>query len=195
MAGIRSTAQIISYELILTSVILLIVIITGSFNYINIINYQQSIWFIFPLIPLFITWIISAVAEVNRTPFDFVEAESELVAGFITDYSGIIFVIFFFSEYSNIILISVFSAIYFFGGYLIPFCFDNTTFICFQSIFLVLKSSFFIFLFVWIRATLPRSRYDLMIEICWLILLPLVIGIMVLIPCSLFAFDILPYNI
>ena len=193
LGGLRSTSQIISYELILTSVILIVVIITGTFSYTNVIQSQQSVWFIVPLFPLFIIWFISALAEVNRTPFDLPEAESELVSGFNTDYSSMIFVFFFLAEYSNIILMSAFTAIFFFGGYHMPIIFENYTFVNLQSIILALKICAFCFVFVWFRASLPRLRFDQVIEACWLVLLPLVIGLIIFIPCLMMAFNCSPY--
>ena len=192
LGGLRSTAQILSYELILSSVILAIIIITSSFNYTTIIIHQQSTWFVIPLLPLFIIWFISALAETNRTPFDLPEAESELVSGYNTDYSGIIFVMYFLAEYSQIILMSTLTAIFFFGGFIIPEIIYNYTFFSSQSIIIALKTSVFCFAFVWFRASLPRLRYDQLIMTCWLILLPIVIGIIVFIPCALVAFDITP---
>ena len=192
LGGLRSTAQILSYELIISSVILAIILITSSFNYTTIIIHQQSTWFVVPLIPLFIIWFISILAETNRTPFDLPEAESELVSGFNTDYSGIIFVMYFLAEYSNITLISTLTAIFFFGGFIMPEVIYNDTFFSSQSILLALKTSVFCFAFVWFRASLPRLRYDQLMITCWLILLPIVIGIVVFMPCALVAFDITP---
>nr|YP_003795386.1 NAD1 [Phakopsora pachyrhizi]ACT15480.1 NAD1 [Phakopsora pachyrhizi] len=192
LGGLRSTAQILSYELIISSVILAIILITSSFNYTTIIIHQQSTWFVVPIIPLFVVWLISILAETNRTPFDLAEAESELVSGFNTDYSGIIFVMYFLAEYSNIILISTLTAIFFFGGFIMPEVIYNDTFFSSQSIILALKTSVFCFAFVWFRASLPRLRYDQLMITCWLILLPIVIGIVVFMPCVLVAFDITP---
>lgn len=113
LGSLRSTAQLISYELILSSVILIVVLCTGSFSYTSIVCAQQSVWYVWPLFPLFVMWFMSALAETNRTPFDLPEAESELVSGYNTDYSGMIFVMFFLAEYSNIILISLQAAVLF----------------------------------------------------------------------------------
>lgn len=195
LGGLRSTAQILSYELILSSVILAIIMITSSFHYTTIIMHQQSTWFVVPLLPLFIIWFISALAETNRTPFDLPEAESELVSGFNTDYSGMIFVMYFLAEYSNIILMSTLTAIFFFGGFLIPEVINNDTFFSSQSIILALKTSVFCFAFVWFRASLPRLRYDQLMITCWLTLLPIVIGIVVFMPCAIVAFDIRPCSL
>jgi len=193
LGSLRSTAAMISYELILSSAILIIILLTGSFNLTNIIEHQQSIWFIIPLLPVFIFYFISILAETSRTPFDLQEAESELVAGFFTEHSSVPFVFFFLGEYSSIVLFSCITAILFLGGYNIPELFINNTFINLQSIILGIKTCLFCFMFVWFRATLPRLRYDQLIELCWLNLLPVAVAFIILVPSILVAFDIAPY--
>ena len=193
LGSLRSTAAMISYELILSSAILIIILLTGSFNLTNIIEHQQSIWFIIPLLPVFIFYFISILAETSRTPFDLQEAESELVAGFFTEHSSVPFVFFFLGEYSSIVLFSCITAILFLGGYNIPELFINNTFINIQSIILGIKTCLFCFMFVWFRATLPRLRYDQLIELCWLNLLPVAVAFIILVPSILVAFDIAPY--
>ena len=193
LGSLRSTAAMISYELILSSSILIIILLTGSFNLTNIIEYQQSIWFIIPLLPVFIFYFISILAETSRTPFDLQEAESELVAGFFTEHSSVPFVFFFLGEYSSIVLFSSITAILFLGGYNMPEFFINETFINIQSIILGFKTCLICFIFVWFRATLPRLRYDQLIELCWLYLLPVAVAFIILIPSILIAFDIAPY--
>nr|YP_010977147.1 NADH dehydrogenase subunit 1 [Daedalea dickinsii]WNZ34352.1 NADH dehydrogenase subunit 1 [Daedalea dickinsii] len=193
LGSLRSTAAMISYELILSSAILIIILLTGSFNFTNIIESQQAVWFVIPLLPVFIFYFISILAETSRTPFDLQEAESELVAGFFTEHSSIIFVFFFLAEYSSIVLFSCITAILFFGGYNLPELFVNDSLINLQSIILGLKTCVFCFLFVWFRATLPRLRYDQLIEFCWLNLLPVAVAFIILVPCILVSFDICPY--
>ncbi|RYE27656.1 MAG: NADH-quinone oxidoreductase subunit H [Sphingobacteriaceae bacterium] len=193
LGSLRSTAQMISYELILSSAILTVILLTGSFNIISIIESQEAVWFVVPLLPMFIIFFISALAETNRTPFDLPEAESELVAGFFTEHSGMIFVFFFLGEYCSIVLMSTLTAILFFGGYNITELFINDTFVNLQSIVLGLKTCMFCFLFVWFRATLPRLRYDQLMVFCWTGMLPLAIGLVVLVPSILVAFDVTPY--
>src|SRR5438477_4928271 len=193
LGSLRSTAAMISYELILSSAILIIILLTGSFNLTNIIEHQQSIWFIIPLLPIFIFYFISILAETSRTPFDLQEAESELVAGFFTEHSSVPFVFFFLGEYSSIILFSCITAILFLGGYNIPELFINDSFFNLQSIILGIKTCIFCFIFVWFRATLPRLRYDQLIELCWLNLLPVAVAFIILVPSILIAFDIAPY--
>jgi len=192
LGSLRSTAQMISYELILSSAILTVILLTGSFNIISIIENQEAVWFVIPLLPMFIIFFISALAETNRTPFDLPEAESELVAGFFTEHSGMIFVFFFLGEYCSIVLMSTLTAILFFGGYNITEIFVNETFFNIQSIILGLKTCAFCFLFVWFRATLPRLRYDQLMVFCWTGMLPLAIALVILVPSILVAFDITP---
>lgn len=193
LGSLRSTAAMISYELILSSAVLIIVILTGSFNFTDIIEHQQSIWFIIPLLPVFLFYFISILAETSRTPFDLQEAESELVAGFFTEHSSLPFVMFFLAEYSSIVLFSAITAIFFLGGYNLPEIFINDSVINLQAIILGIKTCIFCFIFVWVRATLPRLRYDQLIELCWLNLLPLAVAFIILVPSILVAFDIVPY--
>ena len=183
----------ISYELILSSAVLAVILLTGSFHYTTIIESQQSVWFLIPLLSLFIVFFISVLAETNRTPFDHPDAESELVAGFFTEHSGMIFVFFFLAEYCSIVLMSSFSAILFLGGYIMPEIIPNDTYINIQSIILGLKTCIFCFIFVWFRATLPRLRYDQLMQFCWTGMLPVVIALIILVPSLLVAFDIAPY--
>ena len=195
LGSLRSTAQMISYELIYSAAVLAVILLCGTFNITEIIESQQSIWYIVPLLPIFILFFISALAETNRTPFDLPEAESELVAGFMTEHSGIIFVFFFLAEYGSIVLMSTFTAILFLGGYNISpqALFTEDSFINLQSIVLSIKAVLFMFLFVWIRATLPRMRYDSLMVFCWTGLLPIAISLLILVPSLLVAFDISPY--
>jgi len=193
LGSLRSTAAMISYELILSSAILIIILLTGSLNFTNIIESQQAVWFILPLLPVFIFYFISILAETSRTPFDLQEAESELVAGFFTEHSSVPFVFFFLGEYSSIVLFSCLTSIFFLGGYNFLEIFVNDSFINLQAIILGLKTCIFCFLFVWFRATLPRLRYDQLIDFCWLNLLPVAVAFIILVPSILVAFDIAPY--
>jgi len=193
LGSLRSTAAMISYELILSSAILIIILLTGTLNYISIIEIQQAIWFIVPILPVFIFYFIAVLAETSRTPFDLQEAESELVAGFFTEHSSVPFVFFFLGEYSSIVLFSSITAILFLGGYSMPEIIINDSIINIQAIILGLKTCIFTFFFVWFRATLPRLRYDQLISLCWLNLLPVAVGFIILIPSILISFDIAPY--
>lgn len=192
LGSLRSTAQMISYELIYSAAVLTVLLLCGTFNITEIIEIQQSVWYVLPLLPIFLLFFVSALAETNRTPFDLPEAESELVAGFITEHSGMIFVFFFLAEYCSIVLMSTFTAILFLGGYLLPGGHYTNSIVNIESIVLGLKAVFFIFVFVWIRATLPRIRYDQLLVFCWTEILPMVIAFLILVPSLLIAFDIYP---
>jgi len=193
LGSLRSTASMISYELILSTAVIIVILLTGSFNFSVIIESQQAIWFVVPLLPVFIFFFISILAETSRTPFDLQEAESELVAGFFTEHSSIIFVFFFLAEYCSIVLMSTLTAILFFGGYNFTEIFYNDSIINLQSIILGVKTCVFCFFFVWFRATLPRLRYDQLMLFCWTGMLPIAIAFTILVPSILIAFDIAPY--
>ena len=220
LGSLRSTAQLISYELILSSAILLVVMLTGSLNLTVNIEAQRAIWFIVPLFPVFIIFFIGSVAETNRAPFDLAEAESELVSGFMTEHAAVIFVFFFLAEYASIVLICILTSILFLGGYLydyLPSFFFLMEYINFdyyinnldkESIFsdpiiegliyglaLGVKSCIMIFVFIWARASFPRIRFDQLMSFCWTVLLPIVIGFVILVPCILYSFEIIPCNI
>ena len=194
LGSLRSTAQMISYELVLSAAILTVLLLRGTFNITAIIERQQAIWYVIPLFPVFIIFLIAMLAETNRTPFDLPEAESELVAGFFTEHSGMIFVFFFLGEYASIVLMSCLAAILFLGGYNMPEFVENDTFINIQRIILGVKACLFIFFFVWTRATMPRLRYDGLMVFCWTGMLPLAIAFIVLVPSILIAFDIMPVS-
>lgn len=193
LGSLRSTASMISYELILSTAVIIVILLSGSFNLTAIIESQQAVWYIVPLLPVFIIFFISILAETSRTPFDLQEAESELVAGFFTEHSSIIFVFFFLGEYCSIVIMSTLTAILFMGGWLMPELVINETIFNLQSIILALKTCLFCFMFVWFRATLPRLRYDQLILFCWTGLLPVAIALTILVPSILVAFDIAPY--
>ena len=205
LGSLRSTAQLISYELILSSVILLVILLTGSLNLITIIESQRIVNFLFPLFPLFLIFFIGSIAETNRAPFDLAEAESELVSGFMTEHSSIIFVFFFLAEYASIVLICTLNSILFLGGYLsiIPldliiniFNINNIIFINISSssLNLALKTAIFIFIFIWARASFPRIRFDQLMSICWTILLPIIIAYVIVMPCIVYGLSIIPTN-
>lgn len=194
LGSLRSTAQMVSYELIYSTGVFAVLLLAGSLNLTTIVESQTSVWFVVPLFPVFILYLISAMAELNRTPFDLSEAESELVSGFMTEHSGMIFVFFYLAEYSGIVLMSTFSTILFFGGYAFPEVFVNNTFISLESIVLALKSLIFMFYFVWCRATFVRERYDGLMIFCWTKLLPMGIAFLILVPSLLIAFDIPAVN-
>ena len=223
LGSLRSTAQLISYELILSSAILLVVLLTGNLNMTINIESQKIIFFAIPLLPIFIVFFIGCIAETNRAPFDLAEAESELVSGFMTEHSAVIFVFFFLAEYASIVLICIFTSILFLGGYLSIFSLDfllniiyifnininifnsliDETNINFfnllidglvSSLMLGLKSSLLIFVFIWARASLPRIRFDQLMSYCWTILLPIIIAFIILIPCVVYSLCLIPTN-
>jgi NADH:ubiquinone oxidoreductase subunit H len=327
LGSLRSTAQLISYELILSSAVLIVILLTGSLNLTFNIESQKAVWLLFPLFPIFIVFFIACIAETNRAPFDLAEAESELVSGFMTEHAAVIFVFFFLAEYASIVLICILTSILFLGGYLIDVTpliylfnsisnifeitilltvyltlniftglelmadwlisnlyfifnikqiliyiiynewygpnlyetelykstalaidslkweistwlsannltkneilstissivinfntlsvidtvqletnyisiFNNTSnnFISglVSSIILGVKSSMMIFTFIWARASFPRIRFDQLMSFCWTVLLPIVVAFIILVPCILYGFDILPNNI
>jgi NADH-ubiquinone oxidoreductase chain 1 len=275
LGSLRSTAQLISYELILSSAILIVILLTGSLNLTFNLESQKAVWFLLPLFPIFLVFFIACIAETNRAPFDLAEAESELVSGFMTEHAAVIFVFFFLAEYASIVLICILTSILFLGGYLIDITpliylysitqnlfevfillmmyliiqvlsivqsltdnfitidllkfasssyaskndilwslqsilsnFPDTRSIHVPSIMvgnfssgiasgiiLGIKSSMMIFVFIWARASFPRIRFDQLMSFCWTVLLPVVVAFIILIPCILYAFDILPNNI
>ena len=193
LGSLRSTAQLISYELILSSAILLVVLFTSSLNLTVNVESQKIIYFFFPLFPVFIMFFIGAIAETNRAPFDLAEAESELVSGFMTEHSSVIFVFFFLAEYASIVLICIFTSTLFLGGYLISISSDF--FIVqgfFNALSLGFKACFMIFVFIWVRASFPRIRFDQLMSYCWTVLLPIVIALIILIPCLMYYVFLLP---
>jgi len=266
LGSLRSTAQLISYELILSSAILIVILLTGSLNLTSNLESQKAVWFLFPLFPVFLVFFIACIAETNRAPFDLAEAESELVSGFMTEHAAVIFVFFFLAEYASIVLICILTSILFLGGYLMditPFIYlysiiknifeistllimfsvlelssllqilinidlSNITYSAKDEVLLTLqsvvtnfpdtksiimldmgnfssgiasgiilgiKSSMMIFVFIWARASFPRIRFDQLMSFCWTVLLPIVVAFIILVPCILYGFDILPNNI
>jgi len=193
LGALRSAAQIVSYELLFGIIIITIIMLSCSFNLTDIIQSQKGIWYIVPLLPLSLIFLVVIIAETNRAPFDLVEAESELVSGFFTEHSSVPFVFFFLSEYANIILMSTLTVTLFLGGYLIPFVGElNYIYFSLESLALALKVEVILFLFIWIRASFPRLRFDQLMRFMWTGLLPIVLGIVVLVPSLLIAFDYYP---
>ena len=191
LGSLRSTAQMISYEVVIGLVILTVILCLGSLNLTNIIESQISTWYIIPLLPLSLMFLISIIAETNRAPFDLPEAESELVAGFFTEHSSVPFVMFFLAEYASIILMSSLFSILFLGGYLVPFVyFENPTFFSFEGLALGLKVCLLLFIYIWVRASFPRLRYDQLMSFCWTGMLPLALGFIILVPSIIMAFEI-----
>jgi len=172
LGAIRSSAQMISYEVSIGLIIISVVMCAGSLNLSKIVLAQKNMWYVIPMFPMFILFFISALAETNRHPFDLPEAESELVAGYNVEYASMPFAMFFLGEYANMILISAFASILFLGGWL-PIC-DNAFCNAIPGfIWLCSKILFLLFCFVWVRATLPRYRYDQLMRLGWKVFLPL----------------------
>ncbi|MFN2527872.1 MAG: NADH-quinone oxidoreductase subunit NuoH [Candidatus Baltobacteraceae bacterium] len=168
LGSVRSTAQMISYELAMTMSVIGVLIVAGTTSLAGIVHAQNRLWFFIPQIFGFLIYIITAVAETNRAPFDLVEADAELVAGFHTEYSGLRFGLFFIAEYVNMLTVSCIATLLFFGGWNAPF---GLTFIP-GLVWFLLKVSLFIFFYIWLRATLPRFRYDRLMAFGWKVLLP-----------------------
>ncbi len=181
LGAIRSAAQIVSYEIAMGFALVGVLVAAGSLNLGDIVAAQQGgllHWFWLPLLPLFLVYFISGVAETNRAPFDVAEGESEIVAGFHVDYSGMAFAVFFLAEYANMILISALSALMFLGGWLSPFpeAWGDRLFLLGDGFhWLLLKTFFFMFLFLWFRATFPRYRYDQIMRLGWKVFIPITI--------------------
>ena len=182
LGAMRSAAQIVAYEIAMGFALVGVLMAGGSLNFGDIIEAQRGSvlhWFWLPLLPLFLIYFISGVAETNRAPFDVAEGESEIVAGFHVEYSGMAFAIFFLAEYANIILIATLTAVMFAGGWLSPFegiPFLEPAFAWVPGIFwLLAKTSFFLFCFLWFRATFPRYRYDQVMRLGWKVFIPLTI--------------------
>ena len=172
LGALRSAAQMISYEVSMGLIIVTVLINVGSLNISAIIKAQQNTWFIVYLFPMWVIFFISSLAEANRTPFDLPEAEAELVAGYHVEYSSFPFALFFLGEYANMILLSAMNAILFFGGWQPPF--NTPLFLMVPGyIWFALKISFFLFLFIWVRASLPRYRYDQLMRLGWKVFLPI----------------------
>jgi NADH-ubiquinone oxidoreductase chain 1 len=249
LGSLRSTAQLISYELILSSALLVIVFLSGTFNLTVMVEVQRSIWFILIIFPLYIIFFVASVAETNRAPFDLAEAESELVSGFMTEHAAGVFVFFFLAEYASIILMCILISIVLLGGYELfsilkitedIFLLFINMFIYIINIFkelinytiyltnniylsytdnlnsiinlstltkvnlflslmysstLAIKTLLLVFLFIWVRASFPRLRFDKLMSYCWTELLPIVIAIIIFVPCIIFVSNILLYNV
>ncbi len=194
LGALRSTAQMVSYEVSIGFVIVCVLLCVGSLNLQDIVIAQKSCWFFIPLFPMFVVFVISALAETNRAPFDLPEDESALVAGYFTEYSAMLFAMFFLGEYSAMILMSSLGTILFLGGWLPPF--DNEFFnIVPGFVWFFLKVGLLLFVFLWVRATLPRFRYDQLMRLGWKIFLPLSLLWVFITATFLVFFDLLPNNL
>ena len=190
LGALRSTAQMVSYEVSIGFIMITIVVCCGSFNLQHIIEYQKNIWFVIPFFPLFLMFFTSALAETNRHPFDLPEAEAELVSGYNVEYSAMGFALFSLGEYANMLMMSSINVVLFFGGWLAPFSF--LSFIP-GSMWFGIKVCFFVILFVWMRAALPRYRYDQLMGLGWKVFLPVSLSYLMITCSILICFNLLPY--
>jgi NADH-quinone oxidoreductase subunit H len=193
LGAIRSAAQMVSYEVSIGVIIINVLLCVGSLNLNDIVIAQQSMWFVIPLFPMFVIFFISALAETNRPPFDLPEAEAELVAGYQTEYSGMMYAMFWLGEYANILLMCAMGAILFLGGWLSPLEIFPFTLIP-GAIWLVLKILLLFFLFALVKAIVPRYRYDQLMRLGWKVFLPFSLIWVVLTASYLFYFNLLPVN-
>lgn len=191
LGALRSAAQMVSYEVSIGFVIVTVLLAVGSLNLSDIVRAQERVWFFIPLLPMFVIFVISALAETNRAPFDLPEAEAELVSGYNVEYSAMTFALFFLGEYANMILMSGMTTILFLGGWLPPFAFAPFTWVP-GVIWFAAKVGFVLFVFLWVRATLPRYRYDQLMRLGWKVFLPFSLLWVVVTAGALIAFDWLP---
>ena len=191
LGSIRSAAQMVSYEVSIGIIIINVLLCVGSLNLSDIVLAQQNIWFVIPLFPMFVIFFISALAETNRPPFDLPEAEAELVAGYQTEYSGMMYAMFWLGEYANILLMCALGSILFLGGWLSPIDLYPFNLIP-GAIWLILKILLLFVLFALVKAVVPRYRYDQLMRLGWKIFLPLSLIYVVLTASYLFYFNLLP---
>jgi NADH-quinone oxidoreductase subunit H len=176
LGALRAAAQMVSYEVSIGFVMVSVLLCVGSLNLTDIVNAQKTVWFALPLLPMFIVFFISTLAETNRSPFDLVEGESELVAGFFVEYSSMTFALFYLGEYANMILMSAMTTVLFLGGWLAPFGWAPFTGVLghlWALGWFFGKICFVLFCFLWVRATVPRFRYDQLMRLGWKVFLPL----------------------
>ncbi len=191
LGSIRSAAQMVSYEVSIGIIIINVLLCVGSLNLNDIVIAQQNMWFIIPLFPMFVIFFISALAETNRPPFDLPEAEAELVAGYQTEYSGMMYAMFWLGEYANILLMCALGSILFLGGWLSPVDLYPLNLIP-GAVWLIFKILLLFILFALVKATVPRYRYDQLMRLGWKIFLPLSLIYVVLTASYLFYFNLLP---
>lgn len=191
LGALRSAAQMVSYEVSIGFVIITVLLCVGSLNLTAIVEAQRTVWFAIPLLPMFVVFFISALAETNRAPFDLPEGESELVAGYFVEYSSMSFALFFLGEYANMILMSGITVVLFLGGWLPPFDIAPFNWVP-GPIWFILKICLILFVFLWVRATFPRYRYDQLMRLGWKVFLPLSLLWVVITAGVLVAFDWVP---
>ncbi len=188
LGAMRSAAQMVSYEVSIGFVLVSVLMCVGSLNLNAVVQAQSHVWFCFPMLPMFVVFLVSMLAECNRAPFDLPEGESEIVAGFFVEYSAMAFALFYLGEYTNMIMMSALASILFLGGWQAPF---GLSFIP-GTIWLIAKICLIMFFFFWVRATFPRYRYDQLMRLGWKIFLPLSLGWLVLTAGFLEATGLVP---
>ena len=193
LGSIRSAAQMVSYEVSIGVIIINVLLCVGSLNLSDIVLAQEKIWFVVPLFPMFVIFFISALAETNRPPFDLPEAEAELVSGYQTEYSGMMYAMFWLGEYANILLMCALGSILFLGGWLSPLDIFPFTIIP-NPLWLIIKILFLFVLFALVKAIVPRYRYDQLMRLGWKVFLPISLIWVVLTSGYLMYFDLLPKN-
>ncbi|MEG3618052.1 NADH-quinone oxidoreductase subunit NuoH [Magnetovibrio sp. PR-2] len=191
LGALRSAAQMVSYEVSMGFVIISVLVCVGSLNLTDIVEAQRDMWFVIPLLPMAVVFFISTLAETNRHPFDLPEAEAELVAGYNVEYSAMTFALFFLGEYANMILMCGMTTVLFLGGWLPPF--DIAPFNLIPGpVWFVIKIAALLFIFIWVRASFPRYRYDQLMRLGWKVFLPLSLAAVVIVSGVLVTFDLLP---
>tara|TARA_E500000331_G_scaffold350292_1_gene394917 strand:- start:1132 stop:2133 length:1002 start_codon:yes stop_codon:yes gene_type:complete len=193
LGAIRSAAQMVSYEVSIGIIIINVLLCVGSLNLVDIVQAQKNVWFVLPLFPMFVVFFISALAETNRPPFDLPEAEAELVAGYQTEYSGMMYAMFWLGEYANILLMCAMGSILFLGGWLSPINIYPLNLIP-SPLWMILKILFLFILFALVKAVVPRYRYDQLMRLGWKVFLPFSLIWLILTASFLFYFDKLPMN-
>jgi NADH-quinone oxidoreductase subunit H len=171
LGALRSAAQMVSYEVAIGFVLVAVLLCVGSLNLSDVVEAQRQVWFALPLLPMFVIFFISGLAETNRAPFDIVEGETEIVAGYFVEYSSMSFALFYLGEYANMILTSAMTSVLFLGGWLAPIGFPPFTWVP-GPVWFALKIAFVLFCFLWVRATFPRFRYDQLMRLGWKVFLP-----------------------
>ena len=191
LGALRSAAQMVSYEISIGFIIITVLLCVGSLNLTDIVMAQQTVWYAIPLLPMFVIFFISGLAETNRAPFDLPEAEAEIVAGYNVEYSSMTFAMFFLGEYGNMIMMSAMTTILFLGGWLPPMDIAPLNWIP-GPVWFAAKVAFVLFCFLWMRATFPRYRYDQLMRLGWKVFLPFSLLWVVLTAGVLVAFDLVP---
>jgi NADH-quinone oxidoreductase subunit H len=191
LGGLRSAAQMVSYEVSIGFIIVSVLLSAGSLNLTEIVEAQRTVWYVIPHLPMAVVFFVSALAETNRAPFDLPEGESEITGGFMVEYSAMTYALFFLGEYANMILMSAFTVVLFLGGWLAPFGVEPFTWIP-GPVWFALKIAAVLFLFIWVRGTMPRYRYDQLMRLGWKVFLPFSLFWVVLTAGVLTAFGWLP---